>query len=1188
SLNEAFSNALTKQLPTREDNIVIVRNYLGLNLRIFLLDSSVKKRSADKSSKAIAKAVQNETLVIKAGEEIPLIATDLKEIELNIGEQPLHLGRVKPLSILELPLDAIYGEDCELKVKPSADYKISDKIIEWRNSVDKRSSAKLCLPLCDSPSKQPLILESVSEIIASNKFFVKVKCDHKEVHFEDTNASNVESVFYQIKLIPIVKLKNLLPYCISYATEGIDQNLPLESGQEADLSSVRLGETGIQLTLNDYLERDWSCFKVIPGYGPESDIHLWKFVTTGHERPLSLDLAVKLSVENSSLIVSLYAPFWMINRTSQQLVYRIDDETVLYHAQTVITPVLLSFKPKSFFCKKKLCLSIGDSRFSDGFSIDVVGSKGNIIAKSKNGKFNYYVSVDIQLSRIGLSKIVTITPFYSIINVSSSALEVSEDNDEWFPIGSLSNNAFWPKRTKHQQIFLSLDSKSSSSQPLSLSDSSSTLVAVNGLYFYVDIDISEWDATIKISDYFDGSAPVMLVNALNTPIMFGQKGVTVWSSKTGEQKHVNTLPANHSVHYTWDLPTGVRQLVWKSNDRVDEQMVDLKCDALLEVDVSQDIHHTKVFVVSFLDGKQRVLLFTNDYLLATNALQAGEITKPKINVEFIMKGIGLSVVNNDINKEILYIAITRRLANRGIWVSIALSEHIVQFHMKVNRLQIDNQMPDHIFGIVMCPVAPPKSVVVDQSPKSFIELSTIIIRQATMNRFKYNSFLIQEFLIQIDGGLLSAIQELTEAAVKKEDNTKLIAKDIRDILAMSTITESLLSSRKSYYDFIHFSPLKVHLSFSMAGAAGGQLPLGLDFFVRSAGVTLTEFNDVVFRLDYFERKNLLLENSELISVVTKHYTTQVLKQFYVLVLGLDLIGNPMKLALGLTEGVGDFFYEPFQGIIQGPGEFAEGISIGVKSLASNVVGGAAGALGSITNTLGEGVSALSMDDKFRRERRSRLNRKIGFAESGKNLFKGVISGVTGVITQPIEGAKEDGIEGLFKGMGKGVVGIIAQPTTGLIDFTSGSLQAVKRAVDAKQEARQMRPPRYVDHDGKLRRYNRHYASGHTILKEMESGKYSTDNYIIHVSLGPNALIMLSDKRLMAVKKGMMSHNWESDWSEDWYNCHKVAISDDGMKLRITTKEQKKKFGIFSGDSDRIITTNSYDTSQINSYALNVH
>lgn len=171
-----------------------------------------------------------------------------------------------------------------------------------------------------------------------------------------------------------------------------------------------------------------------------------------------------------------------------------------------------------------------------------------------------------------------------------------------------------------------------------------------------------------------------------------------------------------------------------------------------------------------------------------------------------------------------------------------------------------------------------------------------------MNRYKYNSILIQEFLIQIDSGLLKSIQELLEVAVKKENNRKLIQKDLEYIQQLNTITDSLLSSRKSYYDFMHFSPLKVHVSFSMGGGSGLDLPLGLDFLVRSAGVTLTEFNDVVFKLDYFERRNLLVENSELISIVTKHYSTQVLKQFYKLVLGLDLIGNPMKLALGLKEG----------------------------------------------------------------------------------------------------------------------------------------------------------------------------------------------------------------------------------------------------------------------------------------------
>lgn len=43
-----------------------------------------------------------------------------------------------------------------------------------------------------------------------------------------------------------------------------------------------------------------------------------------------------------------------------------------------------------------------------------------------------------------------------------------------------------------------------------------------------------------------------------------------------------------------------------------------------------------------------------------------------------------------------------------------------------------------------------------------------------------------------------------------------------------------------------------------------------------------------------------------------HYVGQSVKQLYVLVLGLDVIGNPYGLVLGFTQGVEDLFYEPFQ------------------------------------------------------------------------------------------------------------------------------------------------------------------------------------------------------------------------------------------------------------------------------------
>jgi len=128
-------------------------------------------------------------------------------------------------------------------VRPSDQYKMSDQYIHWRNNQQIESSGKLCVSLCDS-SKKPIILSCDSVINEKNKFYIKVKRDSKQVYFEDTNATNNNSILYQIKLMPIVKLKNLLPYKISYAFEGIDQLFYIEMGEESDLSHIRLGETG--------------------------------------------------------------------------------------------------------------------------------------------------------------------------------------------------------------------------------------------------------------------------------------------------------------------------------------------------------------------------------------------------------------------------------------------------------------------------------------------------------------------------------------------------------------------------------------------------------------------------------------------------------------------------------------------------------------------------------------------------------------------------------------------------------------------------------------------------------------------------------------------------------------------------------------------------------------------------------
>lgn len=118
--------------------------------------------------------------------------------------------------------------------------------------------------------------------------------------------------------------------------------------------------------------------------------------------------------------------------------------------------------------------------------------------------------------------------------------------------------------------------------------------------------------------------------------------------------------------------------------------------------------------------------------------------------------------------------------------------------------------------------------------------------------------------------------------------------------------------QKNFYDQLHLGPLKIHISFSMAGLEPGALPGVLSTILQGVGVTLTDINDIVFRLSFFEREYTFFTQRQLTSEIVTHYAGQAVKQAYVLILGLDVIGNPYGLVVGLTKGVEDLFYEPFQ------------------------------------------------------------------------------------------------------------------------------------------------------------------------------------------------------------------------------------------------------------------------------------
>lgn len=520
----------------------------------------------------------------------------------------------------------------------------------------------------------------------------------------------------------------------------------------------------------------------------------------------------------------------------------------------------------------------------------------------------------------------------------------------------------------------------------------------------------------------------------------------------------------------------------------------------------------------------------------------------------------------------------RRLFYPGFWMEMKTSPYQLQLHAKINRIQIDNQLPDSIFPIILAPIPPPKSVAATTELKPFIEMSVVqrIIPHSTVTQYKYLRVLMQEFHVKVDLDFITAIMELLDSETSETEAKKRFEDDL-DVQKQPLFAHVIVHSQqeqKNFYDNLHLGPIKVHVSFSMGTGSDTEskaLPGIISTLLQGVGVTLTDVNDVVFRLAFFEREFLFLTQRQLVSECTTHYAGQAVKQLYVLVLGLDVIGNPYGLVVGFTKGVEDLFYEPFQGLIQGPGEFAEGLVLGVRSLFGHTVGGAAGAVSKITGAMGKGIAALTFDKDYQKKRRDALNKRPatmqeGIARSGKGLVMGVFDGVTGVVTKPVQGARSEGVQGFFKGLGKGAVGLVARPTAGIVDFASGTFDSVKRATELSDEEKKLRPPRFLHSDGIVRPYSRQEAEGYKIFHDADKGKFATsDEFAYAEMILDKEVLLVTNHRIIYVVKSDLFGGWQSEWMYKWDEINSMRVVERGLEITFEVSNKKSFSKMFSSN-----------------------
>uniref|UniRef100_A0A8C3R984 Vacuolar protein sorting 13 homolog A n=1 Tax=Cyanoderma ruficeps TaxID=181631 RepID=A0A8C3R984_9PASS len=507
-------------------------------------------------------------------------------------------------------------------------------------------------------------------------------------------------------------------------------------------------------------------------------------------------------------------------------------------------------------------------------------------------------------------------------------------------------------------------------------------------------------------------------------------------------------------------------------------------------------------------------------------------------------------------------------------VEYSSSAHQKSFRIQIYRIQIQNQIPGAIFPFVFYPIKPPKSITLDSAPKPFTDVS-IVMRTAghsQISHIKYFKVLIQEMDLRLDLGFLYAVVEFfTQTDVPSDQELELFKKDVESLQEELMSVSSMDTSQISLYEYFHISPIKLHLSFSLS--TGGEdsnkeerknelIPFqSLNLLLKSIGATLTDVQDIVFKLAFFELRYHFCTTQQLQSAVIRHYSKQAIKQMYILILGLDVLGNPFGFIRGLSEGVEAFFYEPYQGAIQGPEEFIEGMALGFKALVGGAVGGLAGAASRITGAMAKGVAAITMDEDYQQKRREAMNKqptglREGITRGGKGLVSGFVSGITGIVTKPIRGAQEEGAAGFFKGVGKGLVGAVARPTGGIIDMASSTFQGIKKVADSSEDVISLRPPRFFGEDGVIRPYRLRDGTGSQMLQKIENGRFAKLRYIAHAMVNSTDLLMVTKSGVLFVTKGAFGQ-LTCEWQYTYDEFTKEPFIVDGRRLRIEAKERVK-------------------------------
>eukprot|EP01133_Synstelium_polycarpum_P011523 gene11523-13446_t len=956
----------------------------------------------------------------------------------------------------------------------------------------------------------------------------------------------------QISFNAPIQVENLLPMAFDIAIKG-EESIPkvrIECGKKLDIFSYAPGSTlaAIISGIEQYPE---SVHNLIQGDATSPSISKsFKLGGSGNSREMTLQIERSEKVKGVR-VLSFYCQYWLVNNSLLPLVIRNsdNDEFVLpiNDSTTNHPPVLYS--------SNNIKLRINDAKDNKSSQQSPISTVGNTTTLTLQGATRShdvsYVVDFCQNTKFGISKVVTFTPRYVIQNKLPFAITVGqaiptkksdspsssksphESNEPIRELFSIQPNEYvplhWIANTDLKAICIKGTGQHWSGA-FEIDNVCDMVVRIKDLEparpsTLCHVNIKEENGTlyVMIPQISKENPPYIVENDTQFDISYHQK---IDGKATPSYDH---LAPHQSEPLGWDEPMAEHRIVVYIDGKQVKKNLNLKKITSYKIKTDQNI---VIFATITIEKSSRLVQFStsNTKHKAINHWKKNKnisIYQTSSEMQFYvrMSGIGLSIIDQT-PSELAYVMV------KDFYLQMQSSTYENSLELKIGDLQVDNQVVKTEFPVLL------HSSMKADNKKDFLHISLIKSSFNSIDHFRYFSTLIQEMTIEIEDHwlqlVLNFVNSLPDFNSTLNNSSALLGSSTS---STSSMNESLTlfpaynlvpptmdssSLKMVYFALLVLNPIRVNITLSLQQDGLFKTNHKVLSSIEGLGFTLTKLDRAPITLQGLIMEHPFFSWNTMADTMKKTYLTQVLRQFYNILGSIDVIGNPVGLFRNFGTGVSDFFIEPAQGLVKSPADFGKGLAKGTSSLVKNSVYGTFNTISKITGTIGSGLATLSFDDQYQHDRKIHQARKPkhigeGLAMGGIGLGRGILQGITGIVTKPVEGAKKGGFGGFAKGLVQGVVGVAIKPTAAVIDMTTKATEGIKNTTNLQDDKERVRPPRCFGNDNVLRPFDPSESEGWFLLKTAHKGKHAHELYIWHYPVNNESTVIITNQSLIYVK-----------------------------------------------------------------------